>query len=344
MFKSRFRRKNRTEKTIELRSFKEKYRSFTGERLHWSQVIFRIQRSVIQAVLPWALLCGGYAFVVSIIDYFHYEYIKTVIHDTKVLPNVILSFNVLLSLLLVLRTNAANERFWEGRKLWGTLVNTVRNLARGIWIVIEHQGEQGRLEKEEALRSVVAFAVAMKLHLRHERVNEELMPLMSSFKYFQLKDASHAPLQISLWLADYMQYQYNCSRLNVYQLSDLHRLLDGLVDILGGCERILKTPMPLIYTLFLKVLLTFYFLLLPWELVSGLTWWTAPVMTVIALMLLSIDEIGAELEQPFGHDPNDLPLDAICNTMLRNVEDLIATAPSSTLFGRLSVKIKNSNK
>jgi putative membrane protein len=134
------------------------------------------------------------------------------------------------------------------------------------------------------------------------------------------------------WIGDYLQHQYERQYVNVFQLTALHELLDDMVDILGGCERILKTPAPLVYTITLKTLLLTYFLLLPWGLVSGLTWWNGPILAFIGFILLGIDEIGAEIEEPFGHDPNDLPLDFICNTMLRNVKDLISNAPSQRHF------------
>jgi len=105
-----------------------------------------------------------------------------------------------------------------------------------------------------------------------------------------------------------------------------------LVDILSGCERILKTPMPLAYAIKLKQLLLIYCLLLPFELVGGLGWWTSPILAFLSLILIGIEEIGAEIEEPFGHDPNDLPLDIICATILRNVEGLIKSAPCSRSF------------
>jgi len=238
-------------------------------------------------------------------------------------------------LLLVFRTNSAHERFWEGRKLWGALVNTVRNLARDIWIVIEERSSENRAEKEATLRIVVAFTFAMKLHLRREPVNDELVPLMSPLQYAKLRDTKHPPLEIAFWIGDYLQNEYARGTVNVYQVAALQKLVDDLIDILGGCERILKTPMPILYTILLKGLLLVYFVVLPWELVDGLTWWTAPIMTIITVVLLSIDEAGAEIEEPFGHDPNDLPLDLICNTMLSNVNDLIALAPCTRYFSTL---------
>ncbi len=108
-----------------------------------------------------------------------------------------------------------------------------------------------------------------------------------------------------------------------------------MVDILGGCERILKTPLPLIYAIKLRQLVVVYCLILPLEIVSGLTWWTGIIIAFVSFTLLSIEQIGSEIEEPFGHEPNDLPLDGICNTMLRNVEELIRLAPSNARGWRL---------
>jgi putative membrane protein len=311
------------------RSYNAKFQIYTNETLNWFQVVFRIQSSVIPAILPWVLLCGNYGFLVSL---FHHFGKLSLFNDTKVLPNVVLTFNIVLSLLLVFRTNTAHERFWEARKLWGALVNTVRNLSRSICLMIEETKPNDRLEKESILRLVVAFAVAMKLHLRRDKLNSELEPLMSSLHYFKLQSTNHAPLEIAFWIGEYLQHQYDRKCIDVYQLTTLQKLVNDLVDILGGCERILKTPMPLAYAIKLKQLLLIYCLLLPFELVSGLGWWTGPALAFISLIFLGIEEIGAEIEEPFGHDPNDLPLDLICATILRNVEDLIMAAPDTRSF------------
>jgi putative membrane protein len=253
----------------------------------------------------------------------------------RVLTNAVLSFNIGLTLLLVFRTNTAHERFWEGRKLWGSLVNTVRNLTQGIYIIVKEQSPKDRVEKEAILRLVVAFTVAMKLHLRTEPLDEQTALLMSEIQYFKLKDTNHPPLQIAFWIKDYLQHQYDRNCLNLYQLTALQKLVDDLVDILGGCERILKTPLPLIYAIKLRQLVVVYCLVLPLEIVSSLTWWSSLVIAFVSFTLLSIEQIGSEIEEPFGHDPNDLPLDVICNTMLRNVEELIRLAPSNARCWRL---------
>lgn len=317
------------QKRYNSRSYRAKFHIYTNETLNWLQIVFRLQGSVITAILPWVLLSGAYGFVVSVFEHFGHA---SIFNDSKVLPNVVLTFNIVLSLLLVFRTNTAHDRFWEGRKLWGALVNTVRNLTRNIWLIIEEREPNDRLEKETTLRLIVAFAVAMKLHLRRTSINSELELLMPSLHFFKLKSTNHPPLEIAFWIGDYIQYQYERKCVDVYQLTSLQKLLNDLVDILGACERILKTPTPLAYAIKLKQLLLIYLLLLPFELVSGLGWWTGPTLAFITLVLLGIEEIGAEIEEPFGEDPNDLPLDLICATILRNVEDLIRSASSTRSF------------
>ncbi|MBR8837781.1 MAG: hypothetical protein DSM106950_28185 [Stigonema ocellatum SAG 48.90 = DSM 106950] len=308
-------------------SFGEKYHLYTGEKLNLFQVIFRLEKSVLPVILSSVLFYGLFGFLVSLLHHFG---VPTAFPEKSgVLSGGVVSFNIGLTLLLVFRTNTAHDRFWEGRKLWGSLVNASRNLARDICIVVKEQLPEDRVEKEVTIRLIVAFAVSMKLHLRGEPVNDDLASLMSSFQYFKLKEMNHPPLEIAFWIGDYLQYQHDRNCLNIYQLTRLHKLVDELVDILGGCERILKTPLPLIYSIRLKQLVLIYCLILPFELVNDLTWWTGPVVAFVSFTLLSLEEIGSEIEEPFGKDPNDLPLDAICNTIRRNIEELIKYAPSS---------------
>jgi putative membrane protein len=99
--------------------------------------------------------------------------------------------------------------------------------------------------------------------------------------------------------------------------------------------------MPLAYAIHLKQLLLIYCLLLPFQLVSNLGWWTGVIVALISFTLFGIEEIGIEIEDPFGHDKNDLPLDAICSTMLRNIEDLITLTPSIHLYTDNAINTKS---
>lgn len=290
-------------------------------RDRWFRDALCIRGSVIPAVLPRAMLCGLFGVVVSGL------YQAGVPVSLPVLASLIP--NIVLGLMLVFRTNTAYERFWEGRKLWGTLVNTVRNLARQIWVVVDERTEGDRQQKRETLKLLVAFAMATKLHLRGESVDSELQQLLSQSRYTTITTMHNPPLEIATWIGDYLQQQYHRDRINPYQLNSLHHLVNQMVDVLGGCERILKTPIPLAYAVHLKQLLLLYCLTLPFQLVAEVQWWTGPIVVLISFTLFGIEAIGIEIENPFGHDANDLPLDAICQTMGLNLEDLMTLSPTA---------------
>lgn len=288
----------------------------------WFRFAFQVRGSVIPVILGRTILCGGFGGIVSALHHFGLPVSLPVL--ASVIPNIVLG------LMLVFRTNTAYERFWEGRKLWGSMINTTRNLARQIWVVVLEKDSQDRAEKAAILYLLVAFAVATKLHLRQEPVNEEIRSLLSLPQYNKLKTMNNPPLEIAFWIQDYLQEQCYRRCLGDYQLITLQQLLNGLVDYLGGCERILKTPIPLAYAIHLKQLLLIYCLTLPFQFVSQLEWWTAPLVALISFTLFGIEAIGIEIENPFGRDPNDLPLDQICETMKRNIDDLISLDPASS--------------
>ncbi|MGF1535683.1 MAG: bestrophin family protein [Elainellaceae cyanobacterium] len=287
---------------------------------HWFRDALRLRGSVIPAIWPRTLLCtaiGAIASVLYALD------INVALPFNSIIPDLVLG------LLLVFRTNTAYARFWEGRQLWGSLVNATRNLGRQIWINVRERSEQDRETKTATVRLLSAFAVALKLHLRGESL-EPLQAFMSLPQFKSLNQENHVPLQIAFWIGDYLQLQYQRDRLPVYQLHGMQELLNKLVDVLGGSERILKTPIPLAYAIHLKQLLLLYCCVLPFLVVDTWGVWTGVVTGIVSFTVFGIEEIGVEIENPFGHDPNDLPLDAICQTIAQNMEALIAAQPRTT--------------
>lgn len=293
-----------------------------NEKLQWFKIALSIKGSVITAIYKRVIACGIFGVLVSILHHFKLPVSQPILGT--VIPSIVLG------LLLVFRTNTAYERFWEGRKIWGSIVNTVRNLARQIWVSVDEVAINDKENKIKALKLLIAFAVATKLHLRGEKVNHnnELEDLLPASCYVNLQTMNNPPLEVAFWISDYLQQQYNRNCINSYQLSAMQQLVNILVDNLGSCERILKTPIPLAYAIHLKQLLLLYCLLLPFQLVESLGWWTGLISALVSFTLLGIEAIGLEIENPFGYDANDLPLDAICKTMRININDLVSLTPS----------------
>ncbi|MBD2250225.1 bestrophin family protein [Nostoc parmelioides] len=293
----------------------------TVERKRWFQIAFQLKGSVISAIYTRVICCALFGVLVTLLYQIEIPVSQPILGS--VIPSIVLG------LLLVFRTNTAYERFWEGRKAWGSIVNNTRNLARQIWVSVDEISPKDREAKISVLNLLVAFAVATKLHLRGELINSELEDLISTSRYFKLKSMNNPPLEVAFWIGDYLQQQYTRKCLNSYQLTSMQELLNNLVDNLGSCERILRTPMPLAYSIHLKQLLLLYCFLLPFQMVESLGWWTGLVVGLVSFTLFGIEAIGLEIENPFGYDPNDLPLDAICNTMKRNIDDLTSLSPNA---------------
>ncbi|MEN9213874.1 MAG: bestrophin family ion channel [Gloeomargarita sp. DG02_4_bins_56] len=293
------------------------------DRQTWLNLTFTWRGSVLPAVLPRVVLYSGIALVV----------VLTHNYSKGTLPFGLVTFtpDLVLGLLLVFRTNTAYERFWEGRKAWGTVVNASRNLARQMLILVEEHRPRDRQEKEQAVRWITAYAIALKQHLRGQSALAELQGLLPPDRLHLLADMEHRPLGIAFWIGDYLRWQYQQQHLNAYQLTSMEQLLSQLIDALGVCERILRTPQPLAYSVHLRHILILYCFFFPFRLVSQLSWGTVPATAIATFVVLGIEEIALEIENPFGLDPNDLPLDRIGQVIQRDIEELIQLDSSHAL-------------
>lgn len=286
-----------------------------ADRQNWLNLTFTWRGSVIPAVLPRVLLYSGIAAVV----------VLTHTYSEGSLRFGLATFtpDLVLGLLLVFRTNTAYERFWEGRKAWGMVVNASRNLARQLLIMVEEHTPRDRQEKEQMVRFITAYAIALKHHLRGSCSLDELHGVLPQDRLALLAGVSHVPLSIIFWIDDYLRWQYHQHHLNAYQFTSLEQLLSQLVDAMGVCERILRTPQPLAYSVHLRHILILYCLFFPFRLVAQMDWATIPATGIAAFVVLGIEEIALEIENPFGTDPNDLPLDRICRVIGRDMDELI---------------------
>lgn len=286
----------------------------------WFSSAAQLQGSVLPRILLRMLLFGGFSLLVAA-AYTQGLWTKND-HFEALTGNV--ACNLVLGLLLVFRTNTAYERFWEGRKAWGTLIITTRNLAREIQVAIAAPTAEAKAAKEQALNRLVGFAIAVKCQLRREDPSDELKALLSESDLEQIRKAKRPPQLITLWLSHYLKAQEAAGHLDAGYRSELSNQVNALVESLSGCERIIKTPMPISYAIYLKRLIMLYCLLLPLGMVDQLGWWTPAAIVLISFVLLGVEEIGNDIEDPFGYGFNDLKLDLICETLSSDIHSVKA--------------------
>ncbi|WP_434686209.1 bestrophin family protein [Pseudanabaena minima] len=290
--------------------------------LKWFNLAFKLQGSVAPIILPRVIIFAGFAFLVSLFHYYEPQISLKVFGDLT--NNVV--FNLVLGLLLVFRTNAAYDRYWEGRKAWGTLVVNIRNLSR-LMQISTNADEQEKPQKEKSIKLLTAFAIATKRHLRSEMIEQDLDNLLSEEEIIKLRNTKHAPLELTLWLGEYLQKQVQSDRIDTNYFVTMNSHLNALVEGLTSCERILKTPLPPAYCIYLKRLILIYCIGLPFHLVIEIDWLAAIAVGLVSFILLGVEQIGNEIENPFGHDFNDLPIDEICEGITANVEQMINYSP-----------------
>ena len=284
----------------------------------WIELVLTLKGSVIPSIWQRVVVAMIFSLVVTLV----YQIGFTWIHQ-PVLATLIPS--VVLGLLLVFRTNTSYDKFWEGRKLIGGIIISGRSLSRQMWVNIAEKKPTDTEEKKAAILLIAAFLIATKLHLRNENLDLQLQSIISKNQYLELKEVNHLPLRIAKFIGDYLHKVYNLNYIDSIQLSTYNKILDTMVECETSCERILNTPIPLAYAIHLKHLLFLYCFALPFQLVAELYWITIPAVGVISFALLGIEAIGLEIENPFGYDPNDLPLDHLCNRLLYDIEELLSS-------------------
>jgi putative membrane protein len=246
------------------------------------------------------------------------EYAEDTIVDLTTVPFTLTG--VALSIFLGFRNNAAYDRWWEGRKLWGGLVNTTRTFARQI-LTLVGPADLGTLAepqraalvalRKELVYRVIAFTHALRLALRDSDDLSELVPLLSTEEVEALKTQANRPVAITQGTAERLRTAYDAGLIHAMHLSVLEASMTSLTDLQGGCERIKSTPIPFSYTTLIHRIVAFYCYGLPFGLVSGVGLFTPVVVVVVSYAFFGLDTVGDEIEQPFGTDANDLPLSAI---------------------------------
>ncbi|WP_025761540.1 bestrophin family protein [Dyadobacter tibetensis] len=284
----------------------------------WFKYIFYYKRAdTLRILTPFIISIGFYS---ALIAYFILEYLN--LKDTSDLKNVSSMHSLLgfvISMLLVFRTNTAYDRWWEGRKQWGGLMNISRNLSLKLNAFLPAEDHEIR----SYFRAMIPnYAFALKNHLRGQFKEEEFTPV-ASFQRSSLISSEHIPNQIA---NDLFTNIYKLQKSGVIlpeHMLVLNQELESFTNICGACERIKNTPIPLSYSSFIKKFIFLYCVTLPIGYVFSLHWWVVPFVMFIFYILASLEVIAEEIEDPFGEDANDLPVQRICQGAKKSTLELI---------------------
>lgn len=279
----------------------------------WFRFIITFNRAdTVRKLLPLLVAVGVYSFVVV----YSIEFLG--LSDNAHLKNFSLMHTLLsfvISMLLVFRTNTAYDRWWEGRKLWGSLVNNSRNMA----LKMDQLLEPAQVDARQFFRAMIPnFAYSLKNHLRQHPVEHEFTD-SSLFGVHKLRLSEHVPQQIAMSIFGKINELQRQGIILPEHLLLLNPEIQSLMDVCGACERIKNTPIPFSYSSFIKKFIFIYCLTLPLGYVSNLHFLVIPLVIFVFYVLASLEVIAEEIENPFGTDDNDLPLDTICKGIHKTV-------------------------
>lgn len=273
----------------------------------WTSHLFDIEGSLVREIMGRVSLCVAWSAIVVVL----YDYGPQLFDKLSIVETAHAMIGPALGLLLVFRTNTAYERFWEGRKQWGSIVNESRNLAR--------QAESWLAADRDLANTVIlwtkAFAYATMNRLRGTKSIGVARQGLPADQVQRIEQSPNVPFAISRKLTELLYEAHKRGLIDSIMHRSAELNVQALVDYCGACERIRSTPAPFGYVVHLRRALILYCLTLPLALIKNYDWETVPVTLAISYILFGIEEIGVEIENPFELMINDLPLESICATI-----------------------------
>jgi len=281
---------------------------------------FAVTGTITLVVLPRVLAFGAFAGLVSLLDYS----IHRINFGMEVGPHEVAGG--VLGLLLVLRTNAGQDRWWEARKLWGEVTNACRILA----VDALAYGPDDPAWRGRFIRLLAAYPHVMRASLRGERALPEVAALLGAEEAARIADAEHMPTRVVLHLALLLREAVDRHGMDRFAFLAIDRQRARFLDLTGGCERIAKTPMPRISAIIIRRFIVFFVATLPFALMAKIGDILTPLVTMlVAYPILSLDQAGVDLQSPFStRSLSHLPLEQICRTIEGNLLALLADRPA----------------
>ncbi len=284
----------------------------------WLSLIFHsYSRFVMRTLLPSLFFMALFTLAVCyvILEIIHPD--KEEFTSTTALHSLL---GVVLGLFLVFRVNSAYDRWWEGRKLWGSMVNSTRNFALKLSACLSSDNQEDR---KWFAAMIPNFVYASKEHLRRGVIMDELEIPEAAIEE-KIREAHHKPNIIAGLMYARVNKLYRNGTLTGEQFFVLDKELKEFIDIIGACERIKNTPIPYSYSMYIKKFVFTYIITLPFGFVTTFKYVTIPAVLLITFVLLSVELISEEIEDPFGRDVNDLPTDELAGKIRDNIKEIFS--------------------
>ena len=286
-------------------------------KVNWWSMLFVWRGSIVRKILPQLFIVAALS-VFAVWTAGHLFRHKVPLNSTPFTLT-----GVSLALFLGFRNSSAYDRWWEGRRLWGSLLNTARSLTRQALTMTDGSVRADSIR--EFVNLVIAFAYAIRDQLRGAPFlhGAELLPPPLAAEVDQ---ARYKPAVLLRAMGEWVSQRQRDGVFGEITTSDFDRNLIELSNVLGGCERIASTPVPFSYSVMIHRVVYFYCALLPFGLVDAIAWMTPVVSLVIAYSFIALDVLASELEMPFGLEENDLPLDTLCRTIEMSLREMSGEA------------------
>lgn len=278
----------------------------------WFRLIFQFHKSdTFRILLPTMTLLAAITGALVWLEFKHYIEFRatTVFHQ-------ILGFA--LSMLLVFRINTAYDRWWEGRRLWGSLVNNSRSLAAKLGAMLRSKAPD---DLAYLCAAIAVFPSALRDHLRNTKNGIE-EDRLQGIDITRFHTARHQPLFLHNEITCRLERLRAQGTLSDEQILALNGEVFSLIDITGACERIKNSPIPFSYSLFLKKSLFVYIVTMPIPFSVEFGYWGILAVTVIFYTFASLEIVSEEVEEPFGTEANDLPTDELAEKIFNDVKEL----------------------
>ena len=279
---------------------------------HWISVLLSMHKSDTLKTLGSGMV--AMAVYAGIVAYLEIEYFK--IDKDSSIRNISLIHTLLgfvLSMLLVFRTNTAYDRWWEGRKLLGKMVNDSRNLAIKLHAILPEDDKENR----DFFKKYLCFFP--HLLSRHLSKQSTKMELAQDQQHTEVEQLPHPPNALIWRIQNQVQKLYREGVITGDQLIILDTQLSGFLDVCGGCERIKNTPIPYSYSSFTKKFIVIYVITLPIAYAMSIGYMMTFLTVFVFYVLMSLEVLAEEIEEPFNNEENDLPMELIAQNIERNI-------------------------